>query len=91
MNENRETNQGYTIIRSETYHRTLDREDRIVLGRNETPHGALYVTWESTTRSGPLPADDLTTDYFWGHYFMEDGAAAYRDYHLRLAEKYERS
>ncbi len=78
-----ETNQGYVILKDETYHTDPDgTEHRIVLGylsgRTHT-----YCTWDSTCRGGGY-------SYFWGHCFMEDEAAARRDYHLRLAEKYER-
>lgn len=82
-NRRQEQNQGYAIIAAETY-MTADtgKQYRVVLGRMETRHGAMFVTWDSTTGGTDF------VDYFWGHYFDNEKAAR-ADYHRRLAEQYE--
>lgn len=88
MNEINERNAGYEIIAAETYTESrLGQQDRVVLGRNKTSLGTMYVTWESTI--WPLPNDNTKIDYYWGHYF-DDERKARADYHARLAEKYAR-
>ena len=80
-----EFNQGYEIVAKEVYHhRTVTRDDLIVLGKEETRLGTQWVTWEGST--DPLGR----TDYFWGHYF-DNEAQARADYHRRLAEHYSPS
>ena len=82
-----EINEGYEIIAAETYSTSrLGQESRIVLGRMETKHGAMFVTWESTR--WPLSYGGTKSDYFWGHYF-DDERKARADYHKRLLEKYD--
>lgn len=83
-----EQNEGYTIIAAETYSTTRSgQESRIVLGRNETKHGTMFVTWESTRWA--LHNGGTKIDYFWGHYHDDENKAR-ADYHRRLLEKYER-
>ena len=80
-----ESNQGYKIVKKETYHMTqTGRADRIVLGRMDTKYGKQFVTWESAA----YPQDDRPIEYFWGHYFSTENEAR-ADYHKRLLEKYE--
>lgn len=82
-----EINEGYEIIAAETYSISrLGQESRIVLGRMETKHGAMFVTWESTR--WPLSYGGTKSDYFWGHYF-DDERKARADYHKRLLERYD--
>jgi hypothetical protein len=79
-----ENNQGYEIIKAETYHTCPNgSEERIVLGKIETRLGAQYVTWQSVRY-----ADGRITDYFWGHYHDREDAALC-DYYTRLAGKFE--
>lgn len=83
-NHRQEQNQGYAIIAAETYMTAnTGKQYRVVLGRMETRHGAMFVTWDSTTGGTDF------VDYFWGHYFYDEKAAR-ADYHRRLAEHYER-
>lgn len=78
-----ETNQGYEIIKAETYHICPNgSEERIALGKIETRLGAQYVTWQSVRHVNG------NTDYFWGHYHDGEYAALY-DYYTRLAGKFE--
>ena len=81
-------NEGYEIIAKEVYSTTRSgRQEQIALGRNETKHGTMYVTWDCTV--WPLKDGSTKTDYYWGHYFDDENKAR-ADYHHRLAEKYER-
>lgn len=83
-----EKNEGYEIIAAEVYSTSrLGQQERIVLGRNETKHGTMFVTWDST--GWPLKNSGMKFDYYWGHYF-DNEAKARADYHRRLFEKYER-
>ena len=83
-----EKNEGYEIIAAEVYSTSrLGQQERIVLGRNETRCGTMFVTWDST--GWPLKDGGVKYDYFWGHYF-DDERKARADYHRRLIEKYER-
>ena len=77
-----ETNQGYEIIKAETWMEADGRSERVVLGRMETRLGTQYVTWESSTD------DRGNTDYYWGHYFYDEQKAK-GDYYTRLASKFE--
>ena len=78
-----ENNQGYEIIKAETYHICSNGSDeRVVLGKIETRLGTRYVTWQSVRHAAG------STDYFWGHYF-ENEYDALHDYYSRLAGKFE--
>ena len=65
-------NAGYTII--ETVRIADDLE--VVLGKNATSFGDVYVTWQCGNGS----------DYFWGHYFKCDYAAARKDLFRRAID-----
>ena len=83
-----EKNEGYEIVAREVYSTSrLGQQDSIVLGRNETKYGTMFVTWDCT--GWPLKNGGMKFDYYWGHYYDEE-AKARADYHRRLIEKYER-
>ena len=78
-----ESNQGYEIIKAETYRICQNgSEEQIALGKMETRLGAQYVTWQCVRHSAG------STDYFWGHYHDDKDTAMY-DYYTRLAGKFE--
>lgn len=79
-----EQNAGYTIRQTECYHtRAGGVEEHVVLGKapGKAPGLELYVTWEA------LRHPEGHWDYFWGHYFTDEGAAR-EDYHRRLFNHY---
>ena len=77
-----ETNEGYAILKAETYRVAADgKEDRTVLGYRGGKF-PMWVTWESLKIG-----DDIS--YFWGHYTPHE-SEAYADYHERLRKHYER-
>ena len=77
------TNAGYKIIAQECYEAGNGRELYIVLGHKVNTYGEdQYVTWGAT-----LEGDAWS--FYWGHY-IEDKGRAYKDYHERLANEYER-
>ena len=65
-------NAGYKIIEAVR----IDDDLEVVLGKNETDLGTVYVTWQCGHGN----------DYFWGHYFRKDFAAARRDLFRRAID-----
>ena len=56
-----EINEGYEIIAAEVYAVTdFGREERVVLGRMDTRHGTMFVTWESQVWTFSDGERDLT-------------------------------
>lgn len=79
-------NQGYRITCEEVYDQNIGGlAYAIVTGVLHGEHGPQWVTWERSAEAGTF----ANPEYFWGHYFS-DGNAALADYHLRLAEHYNR-
>lgn len=66
------TNAGYTIIEAVR----IDDQLEVVLGKMETSLGAMFVTWQCSGGD----------NYFWGHYFGNESAAARRDLFSRVLD-----
>ena len=56
MNEQKQVNEGYTIIESMTVGNA-----RFVIGENPNNQAAPYVTWQANVKNDP-------NNFFWGHY-----------------------
>lgn len=56
MNEQKQVNEGYTIIESMTV-----GQCRFVIGENLNNPAAPYVTWQANIKNDP-------DNFFWGHY-----------------------
>ena len=56
MNEQKQVNEGYTIIESMTVGNV-----RFVIGENLNNPAAPYVTWQANVKNDP-------NNFFWGHY-----------------------
>lgn len=56
MNEQKQVNEGYTIIESMTVGNA-----RFVIGENLNNPAAPYVTWQANVKNDP-------NNFFWGHY-----------------------
>lgn len=56
MNEQKQVNEGYTIIESMTVGNA-----RFVIGENPNHQAAPYVTWQANVKNDP-------NNFFWGHY-----------------------
>ncbi len=76
MNEQKQVNEGYTIIESMTI-----GSARFVIGENLNNPVAPYVTWQANIRNDP-------DNFFWGHYCATKlGAVA--DFGRRITEEAE--
>lgn len=51
----------------------INNADEIVMGKAETSHGTMYVTWLY-----------CNGNYIWGHYFFNDPDAAWADFDKRV-------
>lgn len=76
MNEQKQVNEGYTIIESMTVGSV-----RFVIGENLNNPAAPYVTWQANIKNNP-------DNFFWGHYCATKlGAVA--DFGRRITEEAE--